>query len=555
MSIIKKQSRVPLLNTLRKAFYFSEEARKTGTPIAELVEKSAENTWHRRQFLGDVLKTGVAVGAAGLLNGCRKAADLFTPDGLPAEPVSRASRMKPNQPRILILGAGMAGLNCAYQLKKAGFTSSVYEASKRTGGRIFSEKNVLHPELVTELGGEFIDTEHKDMLQLCHEFNLPLLDTLSKEEAQFIRDSFYLDGRFYTEAEVIAAFEPYQKRIAADIRSLPTVMTFEQHNGQTLYFDKMSIKAYLDSIGLQGFLRKGIEVAYLTEYGLETEEQSAINFLYLFSANTARGFQIFGSSDERYKIAGGNQQVTNALFNQVKDQVKVEHKLVRIKEAAGGYELHFNTPGATISVKADMVVCTLPFSVLKNVDLQIDLPGWKQNAIQNLGYGTNSKLFLGFSKRVWRNYQHSAYMFSDAAIQTGWDNSQLQKSKAAGFTVYQGGIKGVQLGWGTPQSQASKFVTQLEQMWPGCAAAYTGKAQRMHWPEHPFTKGSYACYKVGQYTTIRGAEIKPVGNLYFAGEHCSSYFQGFMNGAAETGRMAANAVVKAAKATQLVAVN
>jgi monoamine oxidase len=393
------------------------------------------------------------------------------------------------------------------------------------------------------------------MLKLCHEFGLPLVDTLSKEESKLIRDSFYIGGRFYTEKEVIAAFQPYQKRIAADIRSLPAVMTFEQHDATTLRFDNMSVKAYLDAIGMHGFLRTGIEVAYLTEYGLETEEQSAINFLYLFSANTAQGFQIFGSSDERYKVLGGNQQVINALYNQVADQVRKEHRLVRIKEAAQGYLLYFSTGGRTISVKADLIVCTIPFSVLKDIELQVDLPLWKRNAIENLGYGTNSKLFLGFTKRVWRGYGHSAYMFSDAAIQTGWDNTQLQAGGAGGFTVYQGGIKGLQLGSSTPELQAPKFVAQLEAMWPGCAKAYTGTAQRMHWPEHPFTKGSYACYKVGQYTTIRGAEIKPVGNLFFAGEHCSSYFQGFMNGAAETGRMAADAIVKAAKAKQDVVMN
>lgn len=550
MSGIKKQSRVPLLNTLRKAFYFSEESQRTGVPLSELVEQSDENNWNRRQFLGDVFKTGVALSAGGLLTGCRKAADLF-----PTGPVSAASKAKPNQPRIVILGAGMAGLNCAYQLQKAGYSATLYEASKRAGGRIYSEQNVLNPGLVTELGGEFIDTEHKDMLQLCHEFGLPLLDTLSKDEAHYTRDSFFIDGRFYSEAEVIAAFAPYQKRIAADIRSLPAVMTFEQYNDTTLAFDNTSVHAYFDAIGLQGFLRKGLEVAYLTEYGLETEEQSAINFLYLFSANTAQGFQIFGTSDERYKIAGGNQQVTNALYHQVKDGVNTEHKLVQLKEAANGYELSFETPGASLMVKADIVVCTVPFSVLKAVDLQVELPDWKQNAIQHLGYGTNSKLFLGFTTRVWRSYQHSAYIFSDADIQTGWDNSQLQPGEAGGFTVYQGGNKGLQLGLGTPQWQAPQFVAQLEKMWPGCAAAYTGKAQRMHWPEHPFTRGSYACYKIGQYTTIRGAEIKPVGNLFFAGEHCSSYFQGFMNGAAETGRMAADAVVKAAKAKSLVAMN
>ncbi len=65
------------------------------------------------------------------------------------------------------------------------------------------------------------------------------------------------------------------------------------------------------------------------------------------------------------------------------------------------------------------------------------------------------------------------------------------------------------------------------------------KAARFHWPTYPFTKASYACYLPGQWTTIAGAEIKPVGNLYFAGEHCSRDFQGFMNGGAETGKQVA----------------
>lgn len=547
----KTSTRVPLLAALRKAFFVHEHAAATNQS-AEVVLETI-NRLNRRRFLGDVAKAGVALSAAGLLNGCRKAAEFFPEP--PETNDNRSSAFKSAQPSIAIIGAGMAGLNCAYELKKAGYFASVYEASKRVGGRIYSQKGVLSPSLVTELGGEFIDTEHKDMLKLCQDFNLPLLDTLSPAEAAFTRDSFYIDGRFYTEEEVIAAFEPYQKRIAADIRSLPSEMTYENHNAQTVYFDNLSIKAYFDSIGLQGFLRKGLEVAYLTEYGLETEEQSSINFLFLFSPNTAQGFQVFGSSDERYKIAGGNQRVTDALYNQVKNAVKTEHRLLRIKEKAGGYELLFDAGGKTLVVGADMVVCTIPFSILRTVDVQVALPEWKQNAIQNLGYGTNSKLFLGFGKRVWRNYGHSGYVFTNGEIQTGWDNSQLQAGTAGGFTVYQGGKKGLQLGNGTPQTQAPKFVAQLDALWPGCAQAYTGVAERMHWPGHPFTKGSYACYKVGQYTAIRGAEGKPVGNLFFAGEHCSADFQGFMNGAAETGRLAAKQVIKAAKSLDALVVN
>ena len=543
-----KHSRVPLLSFLRRAFLLSNESATSRVPLEDLLERSNAQRLHRRQFIGDVTKAGVALSAAGLLNGCRKAADLFVEE----PPVSKESNFKSTQPKIVVLGAGMAGLNCAYQLKKTGYASSVYEASRRVGGRIYSEQNVISPSQMTELGGEFIDTEHKDMLKLCREFNLPLLDTLSPTEAELLRDTFFIDNRFYSEAEVLAAFEPYQKRIAADIRSLPLTMTFEQHDSQTLYFDNLSIKAYLDSIAMDGFLRKGIEIAYLTEYGLETEEQSSINFLYLFSANTSQGFQIFGSSDERYKVAGGNQRVTDALYNQVRSQVVTERKLIRIKQAARGYTLTFNIGSRTETVQADMIICTIPFSVLRDIDFEVSLPQWKKNAIDNLGYGTNSKLFLGFSQPIWRSYNHSGYMFSNGEIQTGWDNTQLQNGGGAGFTVYQGGKKGLALGSGTPQSQAPKFVSQLEQMWPGCAPAFTGRANRMHWPEHPFTKGSYACYRPGQYTTIRGAEIKPVGNLFFAGEHCSSYFQGFMNGAAETGRIAAEEVVKAIKSTKRI---
>ena len=293
MNFPNRYSRVPLLQAIRKAFFMSRIAQQTGVPLAELTAQNASGI-HRRRFVGDVFKAGVALSAASLLDGCRKAADL-----IPEKPIASLSGIKGNDQRIVILGAGMAGLNCAYQLKKSGYSAQVYEASARSGGRMFSKQNVLGTEQITELGGEFIDTEHKDMLKLCHEFGLPLLDTLQKDEAELLRDTFFIGGRFYTEAEVIAAFAPYQKRIAADIRSLPAVMTFEEHNEQTLRFDNMSINAYLDSIGMQGFLRTGIEIDYLTEYGLEKEEQSAINFLYLFRANTAQGFQILGTSDER----------------------------------------------------------------------------------------------------------------------------------------------------------------------------------------------------------------------------------------------------------------
>ncbi len=139
----------------------------------------------------------------------------------------------------------MAGLNCAYQLKKAGYTSAVYEGSKRIGGRIFSESNLLATDLYTELGGEFIDSDHTDMLQLCSEFRLSLLNTRTEAETKYARDSFYIDGRFYSQNEVIRAFLPYASRINADIGSLPEEITYDNYNQASKHFDGMSVKGYL----------------------------------------------------------------------------------------------------------------------------------------------------------------------------------------------------------------------------------------------------------------------------------------------------------------------
>ncbi|TDH21419.1 FAD-dependent oxidoreductase [Segetibacter sp. 3557_3] len=545
------QSRSPLLNTLRRAFHLSLQNSKDGPPVEEVIAQQRANALPRRRFIGDMVKAGVAISGAGVFNSCKKLSD-FSPSDTPSITDQSIGSAKPSQPKIVIIGAGMAGLNCAYQLKKSGYNTTIFEGSNRAGGRMFSKKDLMAPGLTTELGGEFIDTEHKDMLKLCHEFNLPLIDTMTAEELEFQRDTFVIDGKFYTEAEVIRAFQPYAARIKADIKSLPNVMTYDDHNAATLRFDLMSIKAYLDLIGMTGFIRKGIEIAYVTEYGLEADVQSSINFLYLFSPNTANGFELFGSSDERFKIVGGNQRLTNALYEEVKANVSLEHRLVKIKEGASGYTLYFNCGSGTTSVNADMIVSTLPFSMLREVELAVALPSWKLNAINTLAYGHNSKLMLGFNKRVWRKYGQSGYVFTNKAIQTGWDNSQGQQGSAGGFTVYGGGNPGLAMGDGTPESQAVKYLNQLEEMWPGCKSAHNGNVKRMHWPTHPFTKGSYACYKVGHYTTIRGAEAKPVGNFFFAGEHCSSYYQGFMNGAAETGRLAAQGILKAVRSREAI---
>jgi monoamine oxidase len=159
----------------------------------------------------------------------------------------------------------------------------------------------------------------------------------------------------------------------------------------------------------------------------------------------------------------------------------------------------------------------------------------------------NAKLMLGTSSRPWRDKRYAGGIFSDAGFQLAWDNARLQPGASAGVTLYSGGKQGIAVGEGSPREQVEKLLPGLEKAFPGAEWAYTGKVFRMHWPSHAFTKASYACYRSGQWSTINGHEITPVGNLHFAGEHCSSDFQGYMNGGAETGRVAAEAILAAVR--------
>jgi monoamine oxidase len=523
-------SRTPLFKSLQHLFGMAKLANKKNNPPAdELIEMPRLPTIDRREFLKLAGATAITIGAGSWLTGCT------------------APRTGPNAPRIAIVGGGVAGLNAAYKFKKHGFHASVYEASPRTGGRIYTAKDILNPGLTTELGGEFIDSIHLEMLALAQEFNLELIDVHSVGEQKLVREAYFFEGSYHSESEAVEAFRPIAPRIKADFDKLADVVDFE-HEGGAGELDHTSLADYFDRIGAQGWFRKLLDVAFLTEFGLECHEQSSLNMLYMISTDISAGkLELLGASDERYKIRGGNQHIVDELAARLGGQIQIQQRLVAITSRARGYTLTFDQAGRTTEVDADFVLLTLPFTLLRDVDIRVALPVWKKRAISELGYGMNAKLMLGTKNRLWRTQGYSGNIYSDEAFQLGWDNSRLQDGDAGGITCYTGGNASGELKNGTPAEQAVRMLAALEKPFTGITAQFNGKAERFHWPTYPFTRASYACYRPGQWTGICGAEIKPAGNLFFAGEHCSRDFQGFMNGGAETGKQAALAMMQAIK--------
>ena len=132
-------------------------------------------------------------------------------------------------------------------------------------------------------------------------------------------------------------------------------------------------------------------------------------------------------------------------------------------------------------------------------------------------------------------------------LQTLWDTSRGQKGKSGLLTNFLGGRIGFESESGTPEGRFRQSMPLIEAIYPGVTEAYLkGSAIRMHWPSAPWVRGSYSTYGPGQ-VALAGAIREPVGNLHFCGEHCSLNFQGFMEGAAETGTAVATAIVAGAR--------
>ncbi|WP_052494204.1 FAD-dependent oxidoreductase [Nitrosospira sp. NpAV] len=452
------------------------------------------------------------------------------------------ANVKKENPRIAIVGAGIAGLNAAYILRQAGYQATVYEASKRIGGRIRTSHGDMGPGLITELGGEFIDSTHFDMLALAKAFGLPLLDTEIENERS-LKTMFFFNERRYSEEQVIAEFKPLAAAIARDAARLSPNITARAHSNIDAEFDAISLSEYLHRIGATGWILDLINVAYVTEYGLDASELSCVNLLSMIDATAKDEFKIFGESDERYKIQGGNNRITEELARPIEQYIQFEHRLVSIRPNGKGFRLAFATPPKTISVDPDWVILTLPFTLLREVEMGDMLPPIKRSAVRTLGYGTNAKLVVGVDKRIWREQGYSGECYSDKAFQTGWDASRLQARPGGMYTFYLGGKAGIEIGGGTVEKRSQELSAALDQVYPGFNLNRTDASLRIHWPSEPFSLGAYSCFRPGQWTQFNGEIGRRIGNLLFAGEHCSSKFQGYMNGAAETGRIAAQTII------------
>jgi monoamine oxidase len=513
------------------------------TPLFRLMRRGlieaalGERALSRRSFLRGA--GGLAV-TAGPLAACAEA----------VTPPAAAPRYS-GEPAIVV-GAGLAGLTAAYELGKRGVPVTLYEGSSRVGGRVWTMERFNAAGQFVELGGELVDSDHDALKSLCKDLGVGL-QSFGKPGSWLSEGLYIHQGRVYSGAEfrrglapLMAAVRRTHLEIGGPTRRLD--ITWATPRGSAR-FDRMTLTEYLDGVReLEPWVRDLVRVGYVGEMGDETDRQSALNLILLVNPDKAN---LYGDSDEGARIAGGGSTLTTALREAIvkraasAEAVRTNHVLTAIRERGQSLELVFDQNGRSITIQASRVVLTLPFTTLRQVEGVKALPlhPVKRRAIDEYHLGTNTKSMLDFDARIWRTPGERLPAFTgglttDTAHQSFWETSRGQDGPNGILTNYLGGDAGRVF-----DGKGRAAVDYLGTLDPRIKAAFTGRQRFMNWSRHRFALGSYSCQKPGHYGFF-GIEGQPEmgGRLLFAGEHTSTDYSGFMNGAVESGLRVAHEI-------------
>ncbi|MCC7539978.1 MAG: FAD-dependent oxidoreductase [Deltaproteobacteria bacterium] len=556
-------ARTPLLRYLTGLVSETTAARRAGVDLDELRER---NTTSRREFL-----EGATLALVGTTMAC---SDDRTWSGV----VSSTLR---SERRVAIVGGGMAGLTAALTLADAGFASTIYEASPgRVGGRMMSDRperpgcgschgvsrslgGTWADGQVTDVFGEMIDGGHWTMRHLAHRYRLPLVDSL-RAEPPGSTSTYWFGGGYYTRAEVDADYATIDRALRDDLHAAKYPTSYELSTPEGRALDAMSVYEWIESRvpgGHASRLGQLLDTAYAIEYGADTTDQSSLNLLYLLGYNRGKAFREFGPSDERFRIEGGIEELPRTISADLSRRgvpIEMDQWLESIgRRSDGTYQLSFSTASGSVrEVLADIVVLAVPFSVVRNLDYAgAGFDALKERAITELGAGHNGKLQLQFSRRLWNEPgpwgigNGSGY---GADFQAIWEPTRGFAGTSGILVNYTGGsttdamrtwhVYGV-----APSSSvvwdARTFLSRVDPVFPGLGEVWNGRAAASVAHKSPFFRCSYAYWRPGQCHTFGGYERVRQGNVFFAGEHTSLDYQGYMEGAASEGERAGKEIL------------
>jgi monoamine oxidase len=432
---------------------------------------------------------------------------------------------------VLVAGAGLAGLAAARDLAALGADVTVIDARDRVGGRVWTVREGFADGQHAEAGGDMIDEAQNEIRDLCKEVGLKLTRIL-RGGFGYVRTDASGKPRIVSR-DVSTAFERLAKCLGDAIRPYQLA---EQRWDTPIATDlaRRSVAQWLEEVGADEELRtvtRGLRGFFLAD----PEVLSLIALVDQFAADEGL------PSRNMYRIEGGNDRLAAALASQLGDRVHLNTELVAVSHRGQNVRAAVKHGRATSPIACDYLVLALPATTLRRVPITPALPAQQHDAIARLAYGSATKTLLQFSQRFWRIPGRPRAFGSGLPFGAVWDGNEEQRGRPGILALLAGGGASAASQEIIARDGPHGLADALD--WLGSKRATLVASRQIVWENDPLARGGYAYFDPGFDPSLRAWLARPCGRLFFAGEHTSIRWQGYMNGAVESGRRAAAEIV------------
>jgi monoamine oxidase len=428
---------------------------------------------------------------------------------------------------VIVVGAGLAGLSAAVQLRKDGARVTLVEARDRVGGRVLTIRNVFADGQHAEAGGDFIDHGQEEIRRLAEQYGLTV-QTILRQGFSFVRHKARgaIHGR---PSKGARAWKP----IADQAKPLIEAYRRAEQLWESAVVSSMarrSVAHWLDEIDADEQMRA--MVRGLRGFFLADPEDLSLHVLIEQLASEAPG------QDPMGRIEGGNDRLPRAMARELAEAVHLNTLARAIHDDQSSVRVTVeDTGGDRTQMKADYVILAVPVTTLNAIEITPALPLEQAKVFDRLKYGRVTKSLLQFDRRFWKRKVRSPAYGTDAPTGAIWDANEEQRGSAGILTLMAGGQASEDSQKILAQEGVQGLVDALAWLKPDAAELLAH--HDVTWEHDPWAGGGYAYFDPTFDPTWRPWLARPHGRLLFAGEHTSIKWQGYMNGAVESGLRAA----------------
>lgn len=490
-----------------------------------------------------------------------------------AEAESTHGSEREKKHRIIVVGAGLAGLTAAITLKDKGWEVLVLEANNRVGGRVLTYRGApfSSPDLYTEMGASFIDASHYELLTLANRFDIPVA-TQNHVNSAFPSGTYPSNLIFYYQnnRSQTAANNPDAIRTLNDFTTFyaawpmqayntnpnrPQDQRADQYHADAVTVDNTPDSAFIASFGFNPMSTYIITKNDQEFWNAPVNELSNL-FLtqkYAYSADVVSGTNMYG-------LEGGNDLLPKAMANYLGKRVKLNSPVIKVKYGYDGVRVIVKSKnGKKKAYNGSQVIVATPLPPTKKIKFRPHLPAILKSAIDEIPAGPIYKIVIEYKTRFFDllaggppNGSPFSFLLSDGSMNTdpnnpytfgtAWCGNTQYDSQAGLITMY---ITGPDAGWAeanlTDVEKVDFFMGQLNKVFPeGLKPAnYTGNVVFQKWDKsQPWSGGGYIHYKPGQMIPYWPVWRLTLPNLSFAGEH-TEVVSGYMESAIRSGHRVA----------------